>query len=88
MFGMKPVKIPDPNTPSKQIDDYWETSKQQLLSDPRLLDMIWQFDRNNIPETTISMIEPYMKREDFDPVAIKKAFHCLRGAVSVGTGYV
>jgi dynein heavy chain len=74
MFGIKPVKKNDPNTPGKKIDDYWESSQKELLSDPKkLLDMLFNFDKDNIPEKVIATITPYMDREDFDPAAIKKA---------------
>jgi len=74
MFGMKPVKKNDPNTPGKKIDDYWETSQKELLADPKkLLDQLMGFDKDNIPDKVISAVDPYMEREDFDPAAIKKA---------------
>merc|ERR1719174_2907511 len=74
MFGIPPVKKNDPNTPGKKIEDYWESSQKELLSDPkRLLDMLFNFDKDNIPEKVIQTITPYIDREDFDPAAIKKA---------------
>jgi dynein heavy chain len=74
MFGLKPVKKNDPNTPGKKIDDYWETSKLEVLANPKeLLDKLFNFDRDNIPDKIIQTITPYMDREDFDPAAIKKA---------------
>eukprot|EP00746_Dinoflagellata_sp_MGD_P006891 gnl/MRDRNA2_/MRDRNA2_113587_c0_seq1.p1 gnl/MRDRNA2_/MRDRNA2_113587_c0~~gnl/MRDRNA2_/MRDRNA2_113587_c0_seq1.p1 ORF type:complete len:2479 (+),score=556.96 gnl/MRDRNA2_/MRDRNA2_113587_c0_seq1:117-7439(+) len=74
MFGIKPVKKNDPNTPGKKIDDYWESSQKELLSDPKkLLEMLFNFDKDNIPEKVIATITPYIDREDFDPAAIKKA---------------
>jgi dynein heavy chain len=74
MFGYKPVKKPDPNNPAKKLDDYWETSQKQLLTDPKkLLEDLFDFDKDNIPDKVISNIQPYMDREDFDPAAIKKA---------------
>ncbi|CAE7346204.1 DNAH1, partial [Symbiodinium pilosum] len=73
MFQLKPVKKNDPNTPGKKIDDYWETSQKEILNDPKaLLDRLFNFDKDNIPDRVIQAITPYMEREDFDPVAIKK----------------
>merc|ERR1712194_63293 len=44
------------------------------LNDPKkLLDNLFNFDRDNIPETVIQKITSYMDREDFDPAAIKRA---------------
>merc|ERR1719191_2056853 len=74
MFGLKPVKKADPNNPGKKIDDYWETPQKQVLADPKkLLDDLFEFDKDNIPDKVIQTIAPYMEREDFDPAAIKKA---------------
>jgi dynein heavy chain len=74
MFGLAPVKKNDPNDPSKKIMDYWETSQKQVLADPKkLLDDLFDFDKDNIPDKVIRQIAPYMEREDFDPAAIKKA---------------
>lgn len=74
MFGVPPVKKNDPDRPGKKIDDYWDASKTNLLSDPKkLLDNLFAFDRDNIADATITKITPYMDREDFDPAAIKRA---------------
>jgi dynein heavy chain len=74
MFGLKPVKKTDPNNPAKKIDDYWEVSQKQVLQDPKkLLEDLFDFDKDNIPDRVIQTIAPYMDREDFDPAAIKKA---------------
>jgi len=74
MFGLQPIKKPDPNNPAKKISDYWEVSQKQVLTDPKkLLEDLFDFDKDNIPEKVIQTIAPYMEREDFDPAAIKKA---------------
>jgi len=74
MFSVKPVKKSDPNNPGKKIDDYWEASRGGPLADPKkLLDDLFEFDKDNIPEPVIQKIGPYVDREDFDPVAIKKS---------------
>jgi len=74
MFGVKPVKKNDPNNPGKKFDDYWDAAKAGPLSDPKkLLEDLYAFDKDNIPEPVIQKIEPYIQREDFDAVAIKKA---------------
>ncbi|CAE8619847.1 unnamed protein product [Polarella glacialis] len=74
MFQLKPAKKNDPNTPGKKIDDYWETSQKEVLVDPKkLLDQLFNFDKDNIPDKVIQAITPYMEREDFTPEAIKKS---------------
>ena len=74
MFQVKPVKKPHPEKLGVKIDDYWESSQKELLPDPKkLLDALFDFDKDNIPEVVIAKISPYMEREDFDPVVIRKA---------------
>jgi len=73
-FNIKPVKKADPANPGKKIEDFWEAAKLGPLSDPKkLLDDLFEFDRDNIPEAVIQRAQPYIDREDFDPVQIKKA---------------
>ena len=74
MFQVKPIKKNDPNQPGKKIDDYWEASQKGPLSDPKkLLDDLFEFDKDNIAEPVIKKISEYVDREDFDPSAIKKS---------------
>jgi len=74
MFGLKPIKKNDPANPQKKIEDYWEVSQKQVLNDAKkLLDDLFEYDKDNIPDKTIQLIGPYMDREDFDPVAIKRS---------------
>ncbi|CAE8610871.1 unnamed protein product [Polarella glacialis] len=74
IFGVKPVKKNDPNNPGKKFDDFWEASQKGPLSDPKkLLDDLFQFDKDNIPEPIIAAIGHYVDREDFVPEQIKKA---------------
>ena len=49
-----------------------------MLPDPKkLLDALFDFDKGDIQESVIAKITPYMDREDFDPVAIRKAVEAL-----------
>ncbi|CBZ56170.1 Dynein heavy chain 1, axonemal, related [Neospora caninum Liverpool] len=69
-----PVKKPDPSRPGGKIEDYWESAQHKLLKDPKkLLDDLLNYDKDNIPDTIIARIAPYIDRQDFDPVAIRKA---------------
>merc|ERR1719316_869664 len=63
MFGIKPVRKNDPNTPGKKFDDYWEASQKGPLADPKkLLEDLFEFDKDNIPEAVIQKIKPYIDR--------------------------
>ncbi|KAF4740619.1 Dynein heavy chain 1, axonemal, partial [Perkinsus olseni] len=74
MFSIKPVRKNDPNKLGAKIDDYWESAQKELLQDPKkLLDSLMHYDKENIADSVIEKITPYIEREDFDPQAIKKA---------------
>merc|ERR1719171_901956 len=74
MFEVKPVKVADPNNPGKKIEDYWAASKTEVLTNAdALLQKLMNYDKENIPDAVIKKIEPYINRQDFAPVAIRKA---------------
>ena len=74
MFLVKPVMVADPDKPGKKIADYWKPSQTQVLNDPKkLLDDLFKFDKDNIPEKVITQLGPYMEREDYNAEAIKKS---------------
>ena len=50
MLGVKPARARDPENPSKVIFDYWDPSKKILLSDPRFLQNLINFDKESIPQ--------------------------------------
>lgn len=57
MKGIKPVKVAPAKVGGPKELDYWEPAKQ-LLSDPKFLDSLMKFDKDNIPDTTIQNIQP------------------------------
>merc|ERR1719453_546818 len=75
MFQVKPVRKNDPDNPGKKFDDYWEPSQTVVLKDAKkLLEDLFQFDKDNIPEPVINKVEAYIKDTDnFTPEQIKKA---------------
>jgi dynein heavy chain len=75
MFQVKPVRKNDPDTPGKKFDDYWEPSQTIVLKDAKkLLEDLFSFDKDNIPEPVINKVEAYIKdTENFTPEMIKKA---------------
>ena len=76
-FDVAPVKEKDPNDPTKKILDYWKPAKEKILNDPKkLLENLFNFDKDNIPEKVIEKVQPYVKgdkAELFTPEMIKKA---------------
>ena len=61
----------------------------QVLTDARkLLDSLLNYDKDNIPDSVIAKIGPYIERDDFDPAAIKKAsIACEAMCMWVGAMY-
>ena len=74
MFGVKPDKINDPDNPGKKIMDYFGTSKKTVLSNAnKLLEDLKNYDKDNIPKSVITQIQPYVAMPEFEPEVIKKA---------------
>jgi len=72
MFEVKPYKVAAPDGKGK-VDDWWGAAKGELLSDPKLIDRMKDFDKDNIPEAVIAKIMPLYSSEDFEPDKIKKS---------------
>ena len=73
MMDVKVDKIKDPNDPMKKIDDYWGASKTRVLADPtKFLNDLFEFEKDNIKESTIKKIQPYIDNPEFTPQAISK----------------
>lgn len=47
--------------------DYWEPSTKMLNDPTKFLDSLLTFDKDNIPESVIQKIEPYIGMENFTP---------------------
>jgi dynein heavy chain len=73
-FEVKPNKINDPDTPGKKINDYFSAAKEKLLSNAgTFMDMLKNYDKDNIKESVIKQVDPFMHDENFTPKAIEKA---------------
>ncbi|KAF6774187.1 hypothetical protein AHF37_07990 [Paragonimus kellicotti] len=71
MKEIKPKKVAG-DKPGVKVDDYWEPGKM-LLQDPgKFLDSLLNFDRDNIPDSVIVKIKPYIESESFMPATIAK----------------
>ncbi|XP_055077792.1 dynein axonemal heavy chain 1-like [Periophthalmus magnuspinnatus] len=71
MKGIKPKNVPG-EKPGTKVNDYWEPEKG-LLKDPgKFLEGLFNYDKDNIPDTVIQLIQPYMDNEEFQPAAIAK----------------
>ena len=58
MFQVKPVwQTHDPEQPGYKFDDYWEPSRTIVLKDAKkLLDDLFTFDKDNIPDNVIGKV--------------------------------
>ncbi|BHF69813.1 Dynein heavy chain 1, axonemal [Sparganum proliferum] len=71
MKDVKPKKVAG-DKPGVKVDDYWEPGKA-LLQDPgKFLDSLLTYDRDNIPDSIIARIQPYIDSDAFTPAAIQK----------------
>ncbi|XP_067360331.1 dynein axonemal heavy chain 1 [Channa argus] len=71
MKGIKPKKVPG-EKPGTKVDDYWEPGKA-LLQDPgKFLESLFKYDKDNIPDSVISLVQPYIDNEEFQPASIAK----------------
>ena len=58
--------------PGQKIDDYWDPGKSLLTEPGKFLEGLFKFDKDNIPDSVIKTIGPYMEDESFQPAAIAK----------------
>ena len=66
--NIKPDRIPDPQGGgSKMIDDYWGPAKR-ILGDPKFIENMSSFDKDNIPAKTAKLIrDKYLSHPDINP---------------------
>ncbi|KAJ7552868.1 hypothetical protein O6H91_06G073600 [Diphasiastrum complanatum] len=72
MFNQMPKMVSDPNKLGKKIADYWEPSTKMLTDPSKFLDSLLQFDKENIPDSVIQRIEPYIAMESFTPEQVAR----------------
>ncbi|CAM9250530.1 unnamed protein product [Sphacelaria rigidula] len=79
MLGIKPVRVPDPEDPSKRIMDFWGPS-QKMLGDPEFIIQLKGYDKDNIPAKTMAEIrKKYVTDPRFTPEAAEKASKAAAG---------
>ncbi|KTF88877.1 hypothetical protein cypCar_00027703 [Cyprinus carpio] len=69
--GIKPKKVAGEKLGEK-VDDYWDAGKG-LLQDPgKFLDGLFKYDKDNIPDSVIKQVQPYIDNPEFQPDSIAK----------------
>ncbi|KAI9224346.1 dynein heavy chain and region D6 of dynein motor-domain-containing protein [Blastocladiella britannica] len=71
MKGLKPKKV-DGDKPGKKVDDYWDVGKSLLAEPAKFLESLMTFDKDNIPESVVTKIKPYIDNPDFAVEVISK----------------
>ncbi|XP_066527086.1 dynein axonemal heavy chain 1 [Hoplias malabaricus] len=71
MKGIKPKKVAG-DKPGTKVDDYWETGKGILQDPGKFLEGLFKFDKDNIPDSVIKLVQPYIDNEEFQPDSIAK----------------
>lgn len=69
--GIKPKKI-DGDKPGKKIDDYWEPGRALLADPAKFVDSLINFDKENIQESVIQKLKPYIDNPDFEVSVIAR----------------
>ncbi len=66
--NIKPDRVPDSTgAGSKMVDDFWGPGKR-ILGDPKLVESMSSFDKDNIPAKTAKLIrDKYLSNTDINP---------------------
>lgn len=72
MMKVKPKKIPNPEGRGK-IDDYWEPAQKELLGDPKFLNRLMEYDKDNIDASIVAKVSQFTLKDTFQPDVVKKA---------------
>jgi hypothetical protein len=74
LFNLKPRKGgADASKAADSKGDYWPVAKTSLLGDPRFLQRLVEFDRDNIDDKVIRAVMPVVADPMFDPTNMKQA---------------
>mmetsp|Transcript_25185 Transcript_25185/g.84603 ORF Transcript_25185/g.84603 Transcript_25185/m.84603 type:complete len:2627 (-) Transcript_25185:45-7925(-) len=73
MCAVKPDKIKDPAGGNKKIDDYWGPAQKHLLGDPRFLQSLMDYDKDNMNPSMVEKVQEYTAQDSFQFEAVKKA---------------
>lgn len=71
MKNIKPVQVSGKKL-GKKIDDYWEPSRKMITDPTNFLNSLLHYDKENMTETVVKQIEPYIMNPNFQPQKIIK----------------
>jgi len=55
------------------VDDFWGPAKKILLGDPKFLDNLMNYDKDNMDPEMVVKVNKFCERDDFTPEVIIKA---------------
>jgi dynein heavy chain, axonemal len=70
MLGVKPDKKMKEGDP--RIDPYWVPATKSLLNDPRFLQRLQQYDRDNMEPEVVNKAKEFTEDPEFDPEVVAK----------------
>jgi len=72
MLGQAGTKVKNKETGKKEMD-FWEVSKKKVLANPKFLEDLLAYDRDNIHPDIVEKVTLFCTRDDFTPAKVKKA---------------
>lgn len=64
--------------PGQKIYDYWESGRNMLADPGAFLNSLVNYDKENMPETLINKLKPYINNSDFSPSKIITVSYFLK----------
>merc|ERR1712137_281001 len=71
LFQVRPMRVKSPED-GRMLEDYWPVAVRELLINPRLLQDMLNFDKDNIPDTVIKKLSPLLEQDAFLPDTVRK----------------
>ena len=71
---LEPKRIkPDVTRPAEVVLDYWEPARKHLLGDPKLIQRLLEFDKDNVdPRVVEVIVASFINNPLFNPEVIRK----------------
>lgn len=80
LLSIPPVRIPDPENPTKRIMDYWGPSQRMLSDINTFIGSLRNYKKDEMdPKIVAEIKRDFLTNPDFDPDVIKKASNAAEG---------
>jgi dynein heavy chain len=74
------ARVLDPAGSGRMVEDFWGPSVKHILGDPKMLQSLKEFDKDNVPAKVMKALRKYLVLPEFDLAKIKnvsKAAHAV-----------